>query len=153
MKMTPEFIERQEGWWGEAAGDWRGVHVGYLLLGLDGRAALRFSAPAICRFIPLRTEKAHPLRAAHVVPVRGKCLIKAFLFFFCFFFPPPHKFKKTRCPAFLHRRPSRIFWSLWRCRRSRPSRSIHTSAWAPVLSLPSREQKKNTAMNGKLLTS
>lgn len=85
-----------------------GVHVGYLLLGLDGRAALRFSAPAIRWFIPLRTEEAHPLRAAHVVPVRGKCLIKAFPVFF----PPPHKFKKTRCPAFLHRRPSRIFWSL-----------------------------------------
>lgn len=81
MKMTPEFTERQEAWRGGAAGDWREVRVAYLLLGLDGGAALRFSAPAIRWLVPLRTEKAHPLRAAHVVPVQERCFIKASLFF------------------------------------------------------------------------
>lgn len=53
--------------------------IGYLLLGLDGRAALRFSPPAIGWFAPLRAEEAHPLCAAHVVPVeRGRFVIQAF---------------------------------------------------------------------------
>lgn len=103
----------------------------YLLLSLDAGSTLWSSAPAIRRFVPLWTEKADPLRTAHVVPVRGGSSLDLSLF-------PCLNDKKCqtkRWLASLHKPWSRTFWILWTCRRSRPSRSIHTSAWVPALFL------------------
>lgn len=61
----------------EAACDWR---MFYLLLCFDNGAALRFSAPAIRWFIPLRTKKANSLSAANVVPVHKDPSLKFFIF-------------------------------------------------------------------------
>lgn len=45
--------------------------------------------------------------------------------------------------AFWHKPQSRIFWSLWKCRRSLPNHSIHMSALVPVLFLSEiREEKR-----------
>lgn len=49
--------------------------------------------------------------------------------------------------AFLHKPPSRIFWSLWTCRQSPPSRSIHTSVLVPALSLPEIRGNKGHGNN------
>lgn len=52
-------------------------------------------------------------------------------------FNPPHKpdLQPKWWLAFLHKPPSRIFWSLWTCRQSPPIRSTHTSALVPALFL------------------
>lgn len=50
----------------------------YLLLGLDAGAALRLPAPGTHLLVLFWVEKAHPLRAAHVVPAQKRSVSRVF---------------------------------------------------------------------------
>lgn len=100
----------------------------YLLLGLYTCTALRFSAPIIHLLVLFWMEKAHPLCTTHIVPIQKSTSFKIQSL------TKPNLIGSVQPLAFWHKPQSRIFWSLWKCRRSLPNHSIHMSALVPVLS-------------------